>query len=313
MVLHRPYLRADPAAYPESSEICFRAAHQLLTAYRLGADAKASVLWVWWTMSFRVSSPPYSISKLTFTGIPRRGSVRLPGYPTAGHRAGKTMCGEPLHCDRLLDLTSFRPTCEAQSTSWKTGWQPGNPLIPFRPISAMASSISRGWRRESPLNSMIQCTPLTFNSAATRQKTSPMGDNSRDPNLLSINWSPNAPPPGSGMTPDQSTPIPNPPLSEIRGFPEMTVTSPSGFLPNQAFSNHSGSSGETARQPSPMMMPASFQTPDGFSFPSDGFGTAETLGLPQFWASVFGIKMDGDAPGQQGPAPGSSTSQGQPF
>lgn len=55
MVLHRPYVRLDPSAYPESSEICLRAAHILLMAYTVGSYARASIFWNWWTMSYRVS------------------------------------------------------------------------------------------------------------------------------------------------------------------------------------------------------------------------------------------------------------------
>ena len=53
MVLHRPYLRADPLAYPESADMCFKAAHMLLRAYTVGSRAKATIFWSWWTMSYR--------------------------------------------------------------------------------------------------------------------------------------------------------------------------------------------------------------------------------------------------------------------
>ena len=54
MVLHRPYLRADPSAYPESSEICFRAAHTILQAYHLAYRTSSSIFWMWWTVTYRV-------------------------------------------------------------------------------------------------------------------------------------------------------------------------------------------------------------------------------------------------------------------
>ena len=62
--MHRPYLRADPTAYPESTEICLRAAQFILSAYRVGAGARASIMWLWWTMSYRVSAtsgPPTDV------------------------------------------------------------------------------------------------------------------------------------------------------------------------------------------------------------------------------------------------------------
>lgn len=53
LILHRPYLRADPTAYPESSQLCGQAAHVILTAYAAMARTKSSIVWSWWTMSYR--------------------------------------------------------------------------------------------------------------------------------------------------------------------------------------------------------------------------------------------------------------------
>lgn len=47
LILHRPYLRADPAAYPHSTEICFDACHTMLAAYRAMVGTKASIAWSW--------------------------------------------------------------------------------------------------------------------------------------------------------------------------------------------------------------------------------------------------------------------------
>ena len=62
MALHRPYLRADPSAYPESTEICWKAAHTILLAYKIGAEAKSTVVWLWWSMTFKVG--PYFVAGL---------------------------------------------------------------------------------------------------------------------------------------------------------------------------------------------------------------------------------------------------------
>lgn len=56
VILHRPYLRFDPAAYPESQEIVVNAATIILTAYETAFQSKASVFWVWWSIPYRVSS-----------------------------------------------------------------------------------------------------------------------------------------------------------------------------------------------------------------------------------------------------------------
>lgn len=55
LCLQRPYLRLDPTAYPESTEICFTAAHTILKAYSVASQAHSSTFWTWWTMTFRVS------------------------------------------------------------------------------------------------------------------------------------------------------------------------------------------------------------------------------------------------------------------
>jgi len=55
VILHRPYLRFDPAAYPESQEIVINAATIILTAYETAFQTKASVFWVWWSIPYRVS------------------------------------------------------------------------------------------------------------------------------------------------------------------------------------------------------------------------------------------------------------------
>jgi hypothetical protein len=54
VILHRPYLRFDPAAYPESQEIVINAATLILTAYEVAFQTKASVFWVWWSIPYRV-------------------------------------------------------------------------------------------------------------------------------------------------------------------------------------------------------------------------------------------------------------------
>lgn len=54
VILHRPYLRFDPNAYPESQEIVVNAANTILAAYETAFQTKASVFWVWWSIPYRV-------------------------------------------------------------------------------------------------------------------------------------------------------------------------------------------------------------------------------------------------------------------
>ncbi|OXC67489.1 hypothetical protein AYX13_03998 [Cryptococcus neoformans] len=51
MVIHRPYLRLDPAANQESTEFCSQSAHMVLKAFR--AMAVTPLSWMFWTMSYR--------------------------------------------------------------------------------------------------------------------------------------------------------------------------------------------------------------------------------------------------------------------
>ena len=65
VILHRPYLRFDPKAYPESQEIVVNAANTILTAYETAFQTKASVFWVWWSIPYRVSLIPTGIQHLS--------------------------------------------------------------------------------------------------------------------------------------------------------------------------------------------------------------------------------------------------------
>jgi hypothetical protein len=47
LVMHRPYLRADPQAYPDSAEICLDAALAILAAYRAMHGTRSSIAWSW--------------------------------------------------------------------------------------------------------------------------------------------------------------------------------------------------------------------------------------------------------------------------
>lgn len=60
LILHRPYLRGDPLACPESAEISSHAAHMILCAYKAMAVTKCSIAWSWWTMAHRVGFRIYA-------------------------------------------------------------------------------------------------------------------------------------------------------------------------------------------------------------------------------------------------------------
>ncbi|ORX35799.1 fungal-specific transcription factor domain-domain-containing protein [Kockovaella imperatae] len=270
MVLHRPYLRADPAAYPESSEICYRAAHLVLSAYRVGAGAGASSLWVWWTVSYRAFHAGAVCAFL---------AIRQPGTELARR------------C--MDDLRGAIAVIEGRMTAWKNAHPVQADLRDgLIKLEQLATAATR--QKSSPTSSKLSNdTPLTFN-----------------PNLLSAGW--------QSQPHDASYPManidshhlfhpgaptmgalhPSTPLSEIRGFPDLPVTSPGVGVngvpsPNPGYPMISGDT--TLKQVIPSLgggaVSASYSGSE-YPFQSDSLATNEAVSLPHFWASMFGIRMD---------------------
>nr|WVH01926.1 Q5KPI0-CRYNJ expressed protein [Naematelia aurantialba] len=247
MALHRPYLRADPLAYPESTEICAKAAHMLLTAYRAASTAKASIFYSWWTVSYRAF---HACAVCAFLAI------RQPGTDLA------TRC--------IADVRGA--------------------------ISVLEDRIKvKDWVAAHPVqadlcNGMIRLERLAT-AAMEQRTTSSHSSGTADSNRLSAHWTPS-----SESQDHPSFPLPHgTPLSEIRGFPE---------LPNAASPVASQASPAlNALQMSPLPMPLPL---GGLGFTAaeqpgrDGLGGPEAMALPQFWASMFGIKIED---GAQGPRP----------
>lgn len=88
MVIHRPYLRLDPAANQESTEFCSQSAHMVLKAFR--AMAVTPLSWMFWTMSYRVSGWPIVVkTTLTITiGLPSRCSLCIFGSAATRNGVG---------------------------------------------------------------------------------------------------------------------------------------------------------------------------------------------------------------------------------
>jgi hypothetical protein len=93
--LHRPYLRFDPNAYPESQEIVVNAATIILTAYETAFQTKASVFWVWWSIPYRVSLDlPDDMDWIDTADFPCGRSMRFRRYSRTGDQAGRKVFGE---------------------------------------------------------------------------------------------------------------------------------------------------------------------------------------------------------------------------
>lgn len=126
-------------------------------------------------------------------------------------------------------------------------------------------------------------TAIAQQKPASRPTSSSGGGGGHDRNRLSAHWAPNHPghpshiqiPPVSGF-PLDFTYHPGTPLSQIRGFPDVRSPAP---LSNPL--------GESARQPSPLLVPQPFQPPDALSLMGgDGFSGPESLALPQVRMTV---------------------------
>jgi hypothetical protein len=93
--LHRPYLRFDPNAYPESQEIVVNAATIILTAYETAFQTKASVFWVWWSIPYRVSlNLTEDVNWTDNVDVSRGRGMRFRRYSRTGNQAGRKVFGE---------------------------------------------------------------------------------------------------------------------------------------------------------------------------------------------------------------------------
>jgi len=280
LILHRPYLRADPSAYPESAEICWRAAHLILSAYHTGSDVKASIFWSWWTMSYRAFHAGAVCAFL---------AIRQPGSDLA------KKC--------LEDLRGAITILKDRTATWNTA----------HPVQA---DLTDGLLRLEKLA-----------AAAMQQHTNSPNAKTRDPSRLSVHWSPTSS--TKTLTPNkaesQTPTAPNTLLSQIRGFPQPSIISNQSYpgqnhmdplmpgpsngalpsLPAQGMPG-SGMTGPVtmmndanpgASMSMGMGVGAQVAPPDGLGFVGDGFNGTDTLALPQFWASVFGIKMENNGLG----------------
>ncbi|WWD03083.1 hypothetical protein V865_001129 [Kwoniella europaea PYCC6329] len=258
MVLHRPYLRLDPAAYPESTEICLQAAHLLLRTYKSMTETKSTLAWSFWTMHYRAFQAGAVCAFL---------AIRQPGTEIANK------------C--LNDLRGVIRVFEDRLSTWNV----------THPVQA---DLCEG---------LVQLEKLV--TAATQQRNTPQPNttvsthstlSSISPNLFGI--SPNSVSDSSFTTP----------LSQIQAFPPISLPTPANVpggstlssLASSEPSNHthgndtrvepnvggsgSGSGGGVAIGQGVDGLMGGGLTAD--------FNGPDPLALPQFWASMFGIKLE---------------------
>lgn len=264
-------------AYPESADMCFTAAHMLLRAYTVGSNAKATIFWSWWTMSYRAF---HAGAVMAFLAI-REPRTERAKQCLVSNRVVVTGAKLPfvIHCRALTRRTRSR----ARSTCSRSVASLGTLRTLSKATSAAASSSCTNLLGSLQLRSLQRSnaddsTAIAQQQAASRPTSSSGGSGGHDRNRLSAHWAPGNPshpshiqiPPAIGFPPDFIY-HPGTPLSQIRGFPDVRSPAP-----------QSNSSGESARQPSPLLVPQPFQPPDALSIMGgDGFNGPETLALPQ--------------------------------
>nr|XP_018262849.1 uncharacterized protein I303_04334 [Kwoniella dejecticola CBS 10117]OBR85007.1 hypothetical protein I303_04334 [Kwoniella dejecticola CBS 10117] len=265
MVLHRPYLRLDPTAYPESTEICTQAAHLMLRTYKSMADTKSTIAWSFWTMSYRAFQAGAVCAFL---------AIRQPGTPLAEKCLSDLRGGIRIFEDRLSTWNATHPVqadlCEG--------------LVQLEKL-VTAATHQRG-------------TP-THRSASAHSTLSTLS--SMSPNLFGVT-------PHTSTMYDPNSSLPTP-LSQIQAFPPVPVPSPAnvsgsnvlfpnannGFAHNPHTLLHDGD-----QRPEQMGMAPSNMLVN--NYPTDflvgqlsgDFNGPEPLALPQFWANMFGIRLQNE-------------------
>ncbi|WVQ80822.1 hypothetical protein IAT38_002929 [Cryptococcus sp. DSM 104549] len=271
LVLHRPYLRVDPAAYPESTESCIQAAHMILRAYRAMSSTKSTLAWILWTMSYRAFQAGAVCAFL---------ALRQPGTEVAAK------------C--LEDLRGAIQIFEDRVQSWNsTHPVQGDLCEGLVQLEKLVTASTR--QRQSP----------TSSHKSLFQRNSPAmgahgGGNGMEQTLFGLS------PAMHGQFDQSGTP-----LSQIRAFPSsLPSTAVDDNLSNIYAGNIPGGGGDNGGGARPDSMQAAFGTggmPQSAESLSGTFGGdfngPGPLALPGFWASMFGIKMDKDkdsSPPEQG-------------
>ncbi|WRT66485.1 uncharacterized protein IL334_003444 [Kwoniella shivajii] len=258
MVLHRPYLRLDPSAYPESTEICAQATHLILRTYKSMMDTKSTVSWSFWTMSYRSFQASAVCAFL---------AIRQPGSELADK------------C--LTDLRGALRIFEDRLSTWNI----------THPVQA---DLCEG---------LVQLEKLV--TAATKQRHDPQQSNVNSTHSSLTSMSPNL----FGLSPNAFAADVNfaTPLSQIQAFPPIPMPPPAigigggnAYYPPSggSYGNNSTNNNGPGNNHPGSQQPAYSSTnhqENVVGHLADDFNGPEPKALPQFWAHMFGIKMDKDS------------------
>ncbi|WVF71283.1 hypothetical protein IAT40_006086 [Kwoniella sp. CBS 6097] len=253
MVLHRPYLRFDPTAYPESTAICSEAAHHILRTYKSMDVTKSTLSWSFWTMPYRAFQAGAVCAFL---------AIRQPGTP--------------LSAKCLDDLRGAIRLFEDRLTNWNVA----------HPVQA---DLCEGLvRLEKLVTAATQQQASPQHNTLDSARVSPFH---LSPNLFGLSPNPQIEglPTGTPLSHLQGFPslAPNMPPSSTGSMPYSTSSSSgaNNGIDHTKFDPH------LSHLSNPSMYQA--QIPDGALVPplSGDFNGPEPLVLSTFWASMFGIKV----------------------
>ncbi|TXT07180.1 hypothetical protein VHUM_03350 [Vanrija humicola] len=147
LILHRPYLRADPTEYPESADLCYRAAHIILSAYTVMSRTKSSIVWSWWTMSYRafhagavcaflvVRDPGTEVAERCLQGL--RNAIQV----FEGRKSNWNV-NHPVQGDLCAGLAQLEKLATAATEQYRTSPLQHHPSVPSFP--PQLSQVSAG-------------------------------------------------------------------------------------------------------------------------------------------------------------------------
>ncbi|WWD17199.1 hypothetical protein CI109_101637 [Kwoniella shandongensis] len=287
MVLHRPYLRLDPAAYPESTAICTQAAHMILRAYNLMVETKSTLAWSFWTMSYRAFQAGAVCAFL---------AIREPGTELAAKCLEDLRGAIAIFEDRLSTWNTTHPVqadlCEGllqlEKLVTAATQQRNLPLQPFNNASQSCTGSSTGGDQTlfslSPNFSIENGQSFNGTPRSQIQAFPPMSPSIGGGGALGM-FPTGSFSSGEGGDDGRS----------MSGLQMGTGTGTSSAGNGNGNGNGTGSSSSLND-----MLPFTtgtypIQPAEHLSGTFSGdFNGPDPLALPQVWASMFGIRMDKD-------------------
>ncbi|KIR74287.1 hypothetical protein I310_01889 [Cryptococcus deuterogattii CA1014] len=254
MVIHRPYLRVDPAAYPESTEFCSQSAHMVLKAFQTMTDT--TLVWMFWTMSYRAFQAGAVCAFL---------ALRQPGSALAAK------------C--LNDLRGAIAVFEDRLSTWYTTHPVQNDLRQGLVQLENLVTAATAQRSESPRHPLAQLSQIENSPAFGSIQAFPRPVSESSYRLARHS---------------HDTPILNRPFQASNSLLPIEGDGPGMFNGLGGIPHHSEIVGMFKNEEAPSYLQDPQQAESLSTALSGDFNGPSPLALPRFWASMFGIKMDDD-------------------